>query len=79
MIEKQIIVNNKISSFFTKANLSLYNHNKKEFLNTDDKETLLNELWFKKFKATLIKENNQYIKVRFQSEKDLTLFELRFD
>lgn len=79
MLEKQIIADNKISSFFTKANLFLLNHNKKEFLSTDDKETLLNNLWFKNFKATLVKENNQYTKIRFQSEKDLTLFQLRFD
>ena len=73
-----IISNGKINSFFVKANQFLYEHCKKEFSLSTNKEELLMNLWNVKFKATLEKNNNYFDKIIFESDKDLSMFMIRF-
>lgn len=77
-LERYIIKNDRIDSFFVKANNYLLKKFANEFKESADKEMLLESLWESEFKGSLVKDENYFIKVIFKSTKDLTLFDIRF-
>ncbi len=74
-----ITKDNTVNSCFVKANIYLTKNFQQEFELTTDKEQVLIDLWQSKFKATLEKHNGYFSKIVFQSDKDLTMFNLRFN
>ena len=74
-----IIKDGKINPCFVKANLYLTEHFYQEIELGGNNDQVLKELWQSKFKATLEKHNGYFNKIIFNSSRDLTMFNLRFD
>jgi hypothetical protein len=76
IVDKQL----KINSLFVKANsriLDQYSDTIPQNIDLELKKSLLKELWFKEYRATLVLDKTQS-KIVFNKQTDMTMFLLMF-
>lgn len=75
----QIILDNKITASFVKANLYIINNFYNVINEAEDKELIVIKYWKSLFDAELIKNKSGYFTtIKFSNEKKRTMFLLRF-
>jgi hypothetical protein len=75
-----IYVNNKLSRIFVKAHAELIKKNKfnNQQLSIEEKKEMLENLWFTEYFVKIIKENNNWKYLLFNTNHELTVFCLRW-
>jgi hypothetical protein len=73
-----IYVNNKLSRVFVKSHAELVKKNKFNNQTIEQKKEMLENLWFTEYCVRIIKENNNWKYLLFNTNLELTVFCLRW-